>query len=87
MVGQLQQMNSVNEKYEKLIGPNISIKDINGIYFTVNERELYSTLCTLDTKVFGVGLNNIVKLIEEYHRRNGPLPMTEESIKEAFEGL
>lgn len=64
----------------------ITLKDVNGIYFTVDMHSLYIKLINNGFMVFGFNIESILELRSQYILRCGELPATPSTVKKAFEG-
>ena len=63
----------------------INIKDANGKWAVIDENRLIEDLAFSKFKILGMGINQILLLLEMYECMGGVLPITEKSIKAAKE--
>ena len=59
----------------------ITIKDVNGNFVLIEEKELSQALANEGFRVFGLNLNEINLLRKLYMSLGGRLPITKESIE------
>lgn len=63
----------------------VHVKDANGNWVVLNFSDLVKMLNKNDFKIFGIDIYGVLELRKEYLMRNGPLPITPESVRETFD--
>ncbi len=64
-----------------------SIRDCNGQFVFVRKNDMYEALAKQDFKLFGMGVETIIEFVTQYQMRNGPMPITRQSVIEVYNAL
>ena len=62
----------------------LSVKDANGQWISVKEKDLIETFTENQFTICGMNIHVLLAIREEYIKQGGKIPMTEDSVKEIF---
>lgn len=62
----------------------MNVKDANGQWVVINDVDLMTALVEAKTTLFGMSMNAILRMRQEYIEKNGIMPMNEKNINEFY---